>query len=97
MARKPNLEPSVPIHLTVPQSVYNYLVDKLAGTQSLASYVLQRSGIIPEYRQWLNSSPVSGQLPQPPVAILETRTCETCQLVTCDPSCPMLAVHETTY
>lgn len=96
MARPKRLEPMKAIHLTVPESVYDYLVNKLSGTQSLASYVLQRSGIIPEYRTWRHANP-STPVAEAPAQVLEQISCESCNLIQCDPSCPMLAEHDNTY
>lgn len=95
MAR-PKSEPKTPIHSYIPTEVHDYLVAKLAGTQSLSSYILQKSGIIAEYRAWRNDNSVTPAT-QAPALVLEARTCETCTLIQCDPSCPMLAQHENTY
>lgn len=78
-------EPKVAVQMYLPKVVYDDLVAQLAGTQSMSSYILQKSGIVQEYRTRMTVTP---GLPVPK-QVLEARTCETCTLVQCDPSCPL--------
>ena len=72
------------VHLYLEEEVYNYLVAKLEGTQSLSSYFLQKSGIMPEFRNQNKQTPVTPQLVEAQLS------CATCTLVQCDPSCALL-------
>lgn len=84
MAR-PKGEPKVAVQIYLPKAVHDYLIAKLAGTQSLSSYILQTSGVTKEFRDAMSQTP--GQPVQK--AVLQARTCDTCTLVQCDPSCPL--------
>lgn len=90
MAR-PQGKHKVSLHLYVEDEVYEYLQQITDGTQSVAGYVLQKSGVIKDYRAWR----ASHQDPmERPVPIVPPLSCDTCQLVSCDPACPIAhAVH----
>lgn len=84
------------IHMYIDDEVYDYITNKLAGTQSVSSYMLQKSGIMPEYREWRKTNP-STPVAEAPAQVLEQISCETCTLIQCDPSCPMLREHDNIY
>ena len=78
------------VHLYLDEAVHDYLLAKLDGTQSISSYFLQRSGIIPEYRQFLKQGTPNHPAVTPTPQLVEAKSCDTCNLVQCDPSCPLL-------
>ena len=79
------------VHIYLDEDVHQYLLEKLADTQSVSSYFLQRSGIIPEYREHKRQTLTGVAQAQPIAQIVEAPSCATCQLVQCDPSCALLA------
>lgn len=79
------------IHIYVDDSVYDYIESQTLGIQSISSYLLQRSGIIPEYRNWSQANAITGM--PAPAPIMQARTCDTCLEIQCDPSCPMLGTR----
>ena len=79
------------VHLYLDDEVYDYLINKLADSQSVSSYFLQRSGIIPEYREFKKQPAGGVATAQPVPQTVEALSCTTCQLVQCDPSCAVLA------
>ena len=86
MAR-PKGTPKVAVQIYLPEEVHAHLVRQLEGVQSLSSYILQRSGVVKDYRDAMRITPQASIAEQP--IIIPTKECETCTLVQCDPSCPL--------